>query len=612
MTPFPRLDSAEEAAIAAKIGPENTINGHARALGHSHKLIARIVREHGLQVAPRKLTTPRGRDADEVKRLTGLGWSSAEIADRLAIEVHAVIQAKANADLRGTVKPPATLLAAAERLAAAGRLAEELIEQLACPPRVASRLVRAAQRKRKPPKALWTPAGENRDAEGRRVFVASAAMYRMHDASLLTRIAERAGMGLAQWDTWKREHAQQWDWLQGWLRGGKRPAQLTLKHPSKQRRMKRPPRDGEFFTTPEMLAFRREASPTAIEVAAGCQRGRWIRRFPALAGWMLRGEDPPAGLEVLTANQAMRLARAWHVRTIVREMERHRQAFEEAIRDRLPRQGLAHWLGWLFGGDPPAGWYVAPRQVYELKRALTVSGRARAAGIDPMTQRYRDGRGAVGDPLPAALKSAGLDRATWERFRDEAANIGGQELKGKLVAYVGGATGRTGTPPAGLVFAPGLFVPSGPMQEFREASRRLRSAERLVEIERKLSPDLWRRLLCAFVLKDTPGGERLLRDERTFGNPAPQRAAPAVNDSARAKPGNDDRDSHANSLAEKGLIWKQVMAATNEHGEGKRWAKLRSVEQTILAVQRYRTRRELPELPKRRAGRPKNTNTRGC
>jgi hypothetical protein len=72
---------------------------------------------------------------------------------------------------------------------------------------------------------------------------------------------------------------------------------------------------------------------------------------------------------------------------------------------------------------------------------------------------------------------------------------------------------------------------------------------------------------------------------------------------------NDARDAFAYSLDSKGLVWKQIVAATNREAPKHGWVGFHSVETCILAVSRYAKRYGLPRSA-RRAGRPRKILTR--
>jgi hypothetical protein len=423
--------------------------------------------------------------------------------------------------------------------------------QLDCPPRVARKLVTKAQRLRVRQATrsdLWFPAGEYRTADGKVLCLASAAMYRMNAASTLVEICKRADVPIQQWTKWKRAFGERQPWVLGWLRGIADPPKGTrLLSPARQRRMTRPPTGNEFPYSEEMRRFQRNALPAGIESAAACQRGRWVRLFrrklkllewKQLEAWMLRGEAVET-ITMITATQAERMARAWKVADMLKTASPplHRGTFDGSIREKLPSQGFAYWLAWVFGGDDPPGWYLVPEKVLKLKQRWSLQGRADAAGIDRMTMKYRLSHRIATDTFDDAVADT-LGVSEWGRCQEEARRIGGEQLVEALRKFVDGDCGhkengarRVGPDGSGVI-ALGLFVPGPAMLAFRKRARMLRSRERLNEIEVWLrehfgesgGADLYRQLLCNFVLRDCPAGKRFLKDEReeTYSDPTPR------------------------------------------------------------------------------------------
>jgi hypothetical protein len=238
------------------------------------------------------------------------------------------------------------------------------------------------------------------------LLVATADMWRVHEASKPAAVAERAGLSLEVWYSWKNHQGVSTAWLTEWLYGEDAPADA-----------------GGFRPTPAMRAFRGKAritSPGGILASALRPEGaavpggllrKWLKHYGKLAWfwrWLLRGEDPPAGVQIATEGQAARM-RAWcdyarHCKTAGVKVG---DTFTEWLRGgKIPDVG---WLLWLFGWPEPAGAFVVSAKLQKLRQERTPTAicAPEAADIDYSTYRKAKRKPRVQEALAQALEIAG-------------------------------------------------------------------------------------------------------------------------------------------------------------------------------------------------------------
>lgn len=216
--------------------------------------------------------------------------------------------------------------------------------------------------------------------DGGLLFVPTEEMWRVHEASKPIAISKRARLGRVVWYQWMRKYGKGRPWLLGWLR-------TTCPIP-----------DGtdDFRSTPAMLAFRRQATIRAILLAARRRYRRhgwrthvteallsfWRRRYKQFEwfdGWLLRGDDSPTTVVVVTAQQARRCARAWDFATFCRRCGIASDTYVLWMSRRIIPN--LDWLKWLFGWPAPEGSFVVGAELQRLRREMSRKGMMRAAGL---------------------------------------------------------------------------------------------------------------------------------------------------------------------------------------------------------------------------------------
>jgi hypothetical protein len=213
-------------------------------------------------------------------------------------------------------------------------------------------------------------------------------MLLVHEASKPTVVARRANVDEETLRKWRVTHGDQ---FVRWLRG----ADVA-------------PDAGEAFRpTALMLAFRKEASISAVRLAAvrdlaevpGTQRGRYreqvshrlincwrdeYRHVPWFDGWLLRGEEPPSHVTVATAQQVRRCRRAWDYYDLCRRADPPVSVENTYVTEWLGKGKIpdVEWLLWLYGAPPPSGAFVVSPALQRLRSEMTSYGATTAARID--------------------------------------------------------------------------------------------------------------------------------------------------------------------------------------------------------------------------------------
>jgi hypothetical protein len=282
-----------------------------------------------------------------------------------------------------------------------------------------------------------------------------------------------------------------------------------------------PVTDG-FRATDAMLAFRKHATITAIIAAASRPKERmkeawrydyqphvtesllshWRRLykdFDWFDGWLLRGEDLPANVRVVTPHQVRRCARAWDYAMFCRLAKTSTDSYVIWLsRGLIPNIA---WLKWLFGAPAPAGTFVVGHELQRLRREMSRKGILRAINLNtasiwvwernPRTTNHikaiLDGRDAsklegwdqihVGtrrkmegvyrvSSLDESCKRAKTSIALYYKAMQEAERYG---VKNELLQYlkIEGKYTSNMSRQSGLV-AENFFIPSPFMLRFRE------------------------------------------------------------------------------------------------------------------------------------------------
>jgi hypothetical protein len=156
-----------------------------------------------------------------------------------------------------------------------------------------------------------------------------------------------------------------------------------------------------------MRAVRREASQAAVNLAAKSgivdqlktyssvrdprrighgpqQISNWLTEYRDrewFKGWLLRGEDAPSGVKVVTLRQATTCRAAWHYSKLRRGIA-SKKAYHKWIVDKLVPDS---WRPWLFGGDAPTGGFVVSLPLQQLRKEQSAPAILAAAGLDPST-----------------------------------------------------------------------------------------------------------------------------------------------------------------------------------------------------------------------------------
>jgi hypothetical protein len=107
------------------------------------------------------------------------------------------------------------------------------------------------------------------------------------------------------------------------------------------------------------------------------------RHWPVHLDWVLawlRGADAPAGVRVVTADEAARAGRAWDYVAFCHRLKiAPSQTYRRWIAD---LEGAdPRWLGWFYGGDPPPDVFVVGEKLESLRRESSKDAICRRAGV---------------------------------------------------------------------------------------------------------------------------------------------------------------------------------------------------------------------------------------
>src|SRR5262249_9066152 len=100
--------------------------------------------------------------------------------------------------------------------------------------------------------------------------------------------------------------------------------------------------------------------------------------------WLLRGEDAPAGVKVVTAQEARRCSSAWDYAAFCQRVGIRSDSSYVLWLSRRKVPNLA-WLKWLFGWPAPARAVVVGGGLRRLRREMNRKGVLRASGLNTAT-----------------------------------------------------------------------------------------------------------------------------------------------------------------------------------------------------------------------------------
>jgi hypothetical protein len=348
--------------------------------------------------------------------------------------------------------------------------------------------------------------------DGRHLFVPNEEMWALHEASKPAAVADRSGLGKTTYRQWVDRFGP---WIINWL----------YTSPSLP-----PSESNGFEPTPEMLAFRKQATKQAIREAAprskesvesAWRQDRGVHVNDSLVSYwrrndfkshlwfdhfLFRGQVPPPNITVATVQQVRRCSIAWDVLAIRNRADISSETYVRWLRLRLVP--TLDWLKWLFGAPPPAGSFVVGIPLQNLRREMgqeaiighlgisdqTVwkwkNGKRTAApfqaildGGDPAgaegwsslteetKQNMRDYRNAAS--LLACLGRADISRAAYYKARHEADACG---VLDNLDRYIRMEAPYDDRPRSGLA-VPNFFIPTPDMLRFREAASKQRAGQ---------------------------------------------------------------------------------------------------------------------------------------
>jgi hypothetical protein len=254
------------------------------------------------------------------------------------------------------------------------------------------------------------------------LFVPTEDMCLVHEASKHTAIEQRAGLPEETFSQWRLKYKTRWPEIEDWLYGAKAPGHPWRRVDSSRRFPKgaiswfggEPIPDaykGIFQPSPEMIAFRQEASISGVTRAAirkidqiggevrlerrkdhvshrllNVWRDECNARLPWFDAWLLRGVDAPENVTVATVNQIRRFRAACDYIGICKEIgisPENTYMTEWHKNGLLPREMA--WLLWLFGFQPPSNVFVMSLELQNLRSEMTTYRIALAAKLDPGT-----------------------------------------------------------------------------------------------------------------------------------------------------------------------------------------------------------------------------------
>jgi len=193
-----------------------------------------------------------------------------------------------------------------------------------------------------------------------------------------------------------------------------------------------------------MLAFRSESTIQALLRAAlratpnaliSSRVKVWLERYERMSWfqrWLLRGENAPSDVRVLTIGELQRFDRAWDYIGILRDAKQNasgsgidRSMYQRCFREEMfPTEQLAGFVQWLFGGPMPQGWYIVPEWFSSLLQRLTVAGIRQAAELSAGFTGSCKRDATLGQALAEAVRKKGQlghkDCPAWQSLGDRA------------------------------------------------------------------------------------------------------------------------------------------------------------------------------------------------
>jgi len=336
--------------------------------------------------------------------------------------------------------------------------------------------------------------------EDKTLFVPSEGMHAVHKQGTQASIAARAGFHTGTWVKFKTRHPEMMRWI------------YRMCHCRARCNCFLP--DGAI-PTDAMVAARKEASMDAIARAAGVSLRAvrsWLEEhkdYVWFEGWLLRGETAPANVIVLGPKEARRYSGAWdYIRFCKRARLAYGATYLRWLKEKLT-PGLA-WRKFLFGAPCPAGAFIVPPKLEQLRKESSETSILRAANLDQPTLRWwrkdpikdkalqeavtaanTSGRTkqnpwsektamlsprtkgnmrafAEAQTFAARLERAELSRSHFESLYRQAKSCGVREELDKYLSYQE-PHGPYGSARSGLV-AENFFVLSPAMRDFREVA----------------------------------------------------------------------------------------------------------------------------------------------
>lgn len=395
------------------------------------------------------------------------------------------------------------------------------------------------------------------DNQGNTLFVPTEEMWLWHNATKPRAILRRAGLPEKRWKEWEKRFRET-PWVLEWLYWKQAPPDgVKLVYPSDEKTIARGLREGEFYVDDELLGFRRVSSVRQVQQHLAAEHPdkplsygqfqQWCRTFADaewVIAWLSRGADFPEGVTVATVKEIAKCRQAWDYEKLLASLDVRNTAYRKWL-ESFPEENRGGWLFWLYGWDAPEGWYVVPQKALELKRRISPSGIAEAAGVslgnvrewwkdvdkraalDEALEAAKHGHQPKGDsprwkPLyeaehwsiarmrdqmlayarkatwTAAFDDLGMPAPQYGAFKKQAEEAGkksadaagGEKVRDAFVEFV-----ESGWPQREAVtgvVAPGVFVPVPNMLRFREAARKLRNDLNLYQTAERIPGDCFR------------------------------------------------------------------------------------------------------------------------
>jgi hypothetical protein len=341
------------------------------------------------------------------------------------------------------------------------------------------------------------------------LFVPTENELHFHEHAGPEAILHRAGLTTALWGKeWTRRYFAAHPWLPGWLYH--RPEELP------------PDAEGSGLPTGGMFAFRRESTGTAILAASGVRSTgplyKWLAKHREAGhewyeGWLLRGEEEPAGVRVLTLDQIRLCRQVWDFAAHCRKAKigPPNSSYCRWIMDPKQVPDLS-WLGWLFGEDPPKGVFIIDERMQKLRKERIQERICNDAGVSCRTvyavwqataerreafraivENVATGGGCCGagawDQVSEATKArmmeyaraatitascdrAGVTRVRLSEWLRDAEDCG---VRAELKRYLGISEPVPAGPIRCGFIKPHFFIPASGMLKFRKAAKDARA-----------------------------------------------------------------------------------------------------------------------------------------